>query len=95
VKFKILFSLLVFLGLLASINWHLYQKYDKKNSKIASNKSYAKKLSYVSELFWKNVTPEQLEETLKNMENVNQNDNNNRNILHFLILSGKKPEIID
>ena len=95
-KFFIIF--LAFILVLGFAGFYLYHL-DKKTPRTGNNNfsnSSTKKINYFSESFWVSVTPEQLEKTLKNIGNINQTKNtNNRNLLHFLILSGKDPEMID
>ena len=51
---------------------------------------------YLTPEFWENVTPEQLKEKLKSIENVNEvRPGSKQNMLHLLVLHGQYPEMVD
>ncbi len=51
---------------------------------------------YLTPEFWQNITPGQLKERLKNIENINEDRyDNKRTMLHMLVLHGKYPEMVD
>lgn len=50
---------------------------------------------YLTQEFWKDITPEQLKEKLKNIEDVNKvRPDNGQNMLHLLVLYGQYPEMV-
>ena len=51
---------------------------------------------HLSRKFWKNVTPEQLKEKLKNIEDINEvHLKKKRSMLHLLMKFGQYPEMVD
>ena len=50
---------------------------------------------YLTEKFWKSVTPDQLKEKLKSIKDINEvRQDNKRSMLHLLAIYGKYPEMV-
>ena len=65
---------------------------NKKEEKIKNREQMPE---YLTDDFWKNTTPEQLKEKLKNIKSVNGfRLRDERTMLHLLVLYGKYPEMI-
>ena len=104
-KYLILTAALIFLSL-SYAGYYLYM-WDKKpvDEKLADKKAVknippknniTKNIpEHLTRRFWENISPELLKEKLKNIKNINQiREDNKQNMLHLLVRYGKDPEMI-
>ena len=103
---KYLIAGLLFLGGLVYAGYYLYM-YDKKianveypNTPTPDINNLEKKESpkipvHLTEEFWKTATPQELENQLKNITNVNeQRSSDKKSMLHLLVQHGNYPEMV-
>ncbi|MCZ0932149.1 MAG: hypothetical protein OXJ52_03240, partial [Oligoflexia bacterium] len=105
---KYLVIVLLFLASLVYAGYYLYM-FDKRNGGVKSvtvPKQPARAVAnsaeqteiptlppYLTEDFWKTVTPQELEIQLKNIANVNEvKPNDKKSMLHLLVEHGSYPE---
>ena len=96
---KYLIVAILFIISLVYSGYYLYKydkKLDKREGKVAVETSSSMKTpEYLTKKFWHNVTPEQLKEKLKKIEDVNEvRTDNKRNMLHLLVWHGQHPEMV-
>ena len=91
-KYLILGIFLIFS--LVYSGYYLYN-FDKKKANLPRSKDSIIIPEHLTEEFWKSITPEQLKEKLKTIENINEvRSDNKQSMLHLLVLYGNHPEMI-
>lgn len=103
-KYLILFALVALSLSYAGYYLYMFDKKEKvhrenEDSKRDSGDNIAGEAQEIPEHltqgFWENVTPEQLTEKLKHIENINEvRPDDNQSMLHLLVLHGQYPEMI-